>query len=108
MLDHVDVVRLVRDLEDLGRRIRALKRALRRTWTRPMASEQRQLVRLRRQVTRRCILRARMRGRHHLAGPPRDGWPEGRPWHPDDYHQRIAGEVAGEYAAAAAVGEVRA
>ena len=53
-----DVVRLVVECTEL-------KKLLRKTWTRPMADEQRRYARVRRNVTDLFILTAHARGRIH-------------------------------------------
>jgi hypothetical protein len=62
----IDGNKLRADLGVLARECRALKNVLRTTWTRPMADEQRRLVRLRRKVTELCVLRAFCRERLHV------------------------------------------
>lgn len=48
-----------------------LKRALRATWTRPMADEQRRRVTLRARITELFVVLAASRGRVHVTRPPR-------------------------------------
>lgn len=66
----IDIERLRHDRRKLDERIRTVKRALRTTWTRPMADEQHELLALKLAATELCILRAWLRGRLHL--PDRD------------------------------------
>jgi len=55
----------------LGRENMELKRALRATWTKPMADEQRRRVTLRARITELLVLLAAARGRLHVTRPPR-------------------------------------
>ena len=84
----IDMERLRHDRQKLDERIRAAKRALRTTWTRPMADVQHELLALKLEATELCILRAWLRGRLHV--PDRDRC------------QRIAEARAPEYAQEAA------
>ena len=45
-----------------------------------MADEQRALWALKDKATLLCILRAHLRGRHHLRAPMRRGWYPGKIW----------------------------
>lgn len=63
----MDVNRLRQDRKVLEERIREVKTALRSTWTKPMDAEQAEHIRLKKEATELCILRAWMRGRLHLA-----------------------------------------
>ncbi len=61
----IDRQKLRADLCALSRECRALGDVLGRAWTRPMADEQRRLVRLRWRVTELCVLAASSRGKMH-------------------------------------------
>ena len=65
----IDLSKLRRMSSETADSIRALKRLLRTTWTRPMATEQRSLASLKRRATSLCITRALLRGRSHLKRP---------------------------------------
>jgi hypothetical protein len=62
---NIDFTKLRADVGALARECRALKDILGTTWTRPMADEQRQLIRLRWRVTELCVLRAWSRQKLH-------------------------------------------
>jgi hypothetical protein len=94
---NIDRERLRADIDALARDCRALKDILRATWTRPMADEQRKLVRLRWRATELCVLAARMRGRHHVVTPPRA---LGDSWDQEAWHAAIVERVAKDYAIA--------
>jgi hypothetical protein len=98
--DRIDTQKLRRDIVSTAMASRALKDMLRRTWTAPMADEQRQLARLARRMTELCILRARMRGRWHVTTAPRDIRDSGAAWDREAHHARIAERVARDYAIA--------
>src|SRR5262249_44522003 len=89
LFDRIDLHRLRRDVAACAAESRALKQVLRRTWTVPMADEQRRLARLAWRATELCILLARRRGRFHVSSLP----PEER----EEYHARIAERVARDY-----------
>jgi hypothetical protein len=91
LFDRLDLKRLRRDLAFACARCRELKLMLRRTWTRPMADEQRALAHAAWRVTELCVLLAQRRGRWHLA-PPRDA-----SWDREKEHTRIAERVLGDY-----------
>lgn len=95
----IDGDRLRADTCALGRECRALKDLLGTTWTRPMADEQRRLVRLRWRVTELCVLRAWTREKAHVRTAPR-GAAEG--WDRAAWHSKIAERVAKDYALASA------
>jgi len=63
---NINLNQLKQDRRELEDRIRAVKKELRSTWTRPMGDLQWELISLKRQATELCILRAWVRGRHHL------------------------------------------
>lgn len=63
----MDIQRLKNDRKALEERIREVKGALRSTWTKPMDSVQAEHLRLTKEVTELCILRAWLRGRFHVA-----------------------------------------
>jgi hypothetical protein len=93
----IDNGRLVADLATLAKEARDLKRRLRQTWTRPMAEEQRKLVRVRRRTTELCVLRAFSRGRYHLQRALLEGAYPGMKWDRDEWHTAVAGRVAKDY-----------
>lgn len=84
-MNDIDLPALRGLLKQTATEIAALKGVLRRTWTRPMAVEQRTLCSLKRQATGLCVLRALMRGRYHLTGADRE------------HHQKVAEQVADRY-----------
>jgi hypothetical protein len=96
LFDRIDLKRLRRDLASASARCRELKLVLYRTWTRPMADEQRALAHAAWRVTELCVLLAQRRGRWHLA-PPRDA-----SWDREKEHTRIAERVARDYVIAEA------
>jgi len=63
---NINLPKLKQDRRELEDRIRAVKKELRSTWTRSMGNLQLELISLKRQATELCILRAWVRGRHHL------------------------------------------
>ena len=63
---NINIPQLKQDRRELEVRIRLVKKALRSTWTKPMADTQYERISLKRQATELCILRAWIRGRHHL------------------------------------------
>lgn len=65
-MTNIDINQLREDRVALEERIRQVKKELRNSWTRPMAPEQYELIDLKREATELCILRAWLRGRHHL------------------------------------------
>ncbi|MBX3188094.1 MAG: hypothetical protein KF819_13815 [Labilithrix sp.] len=97
---NIDRERLRADIDALARDCRAVKDILGTTWTRPMADEQRKLVRLRRRVTELHVLVARLRGKHHVTR----AWTEQER---ETWHAAIAERVAKDYTstAAASAGE---
>lgn len=94
----VDISALRAALAETAAAITDIKKLLRRTWTRPMAAEQRALWALKDKATALCILRAFLRGRHHLERPMRRGWYPGRNWDPAAYHRSAAERAAEWYA----------
>ena len=90
LFDRIDIRRLRRDIASVSAEIRTLKQISRQTWTRPMADEQRRLLRLAWRATELCVLRARMRGRWHVQQADAD-------WDRDAWHARIAERVALDY-----------
>jgi hypothetical protein len=70
LIDHIDTSRLANDIRHLIADCTYLKSLLRRRWERPMAEEQRRLVRVRRQLTERFVLLALLKKRIHVAHPP--------------------------------------
>jgi hypothetical protein len=93
----VDIHALRLSLAETAAEIRELKRTLRQTWTRPMAVEQRALHELAQQATLLCILRAYLRGRHHLQRPMRRGAYPGMKWDAAAYHRQAAEHAAERY-----------
>ena len=85
------------DIRDISARIRELKAALRATWQRPMAAEQRELCRLRQRATELCVLSAFSRGKLHVKRAPH-GAPT--PFDAQQYHARIAERLAPGYSLA--------
>ena len=83
----IDGPKLRADLGVLAHECRVLKNVLRRTWTRPMADEQRRLTRLKRRVTDLCVLRAWSRKRLHVRNVE-----DAEAW-----HAAIAERVAKDY-----------
>ena len=81
----VDMEILRAELRALAHECRALKNELGKTWTRPMADEQRRLRRIRWKVTERCILAACLRGKRHVLA------------NDDAWHRAIAERVAKDY-----------
>ncbi len=67
---NIDRNRLRLDIGALAVECRAAKDVLRQTWTKPMADEQRRLVRLRHRMTELCVLTAHLRGKRHVKNPP--------------------------------------
>jgi len=62
----MNINQLKQDRKSLEDRIREVKAELRSTWTKPMDSVQAEHLRLKKEATELCILRAWMRGRLHL------------------------------------------
>jgi hypothetical protein len=90
----VDISALRAALAETAAAITRLKQQLRRTWTRPMAAEQRELLSLKEKATLLCILRAFVRGRRHLQAPMRRGASPGTRWDPEAYHRQAAEHAA--------------
>ena len=81
-------------LHDLSSRIRTLKQALGARWQAPMASEQRELHRLKVRTTELCALRAFSRGKLHLRKAPLGSSAD---WDAATYHRRVAERLAPSY-----------
>lgn len=96
-IENVNLPALRAAIRDRATKSKELKRQLRAPWTEPMAETQRALVSLRRETTRLLILRAWLRGRFHLARPPRDGWSPYMSWDQERHHRLVAETVAREY-----------
>lgn len=79
---------------DTAAEIKTIKRVLRAPWDRPMAVEQKHLAALKRKATGLCILRALLRGKHHLQRPPRGFTGE---WLAESYHRQVAEQTADRY-----------
>ena len=62
-----------------------------------MAEEQQKLAALQWRITRLCILRARVRGRYHLAIPPRKWRDPASEWNQEQFHAKIAERMARDY-----------
>ena len=99
----IDLPKLKRDLAKAALECTELKRALRRRWTEPMADTQRALLRARRRTTELNILRAHLRGRHHLTRPPRGATASATTWNQAAYNSQIAARVALEYVMAESI-----
>jgi hypothetical protein len=65
-MTNINMNQLKADRRELEEQIRKVKKQLRSCWTKPMANEQYQLINLKLEATELCILRAWLRGRHHL------------------------------------------
>ncbi|HKE18648.1 MAG TPA: hypothetical protein VKB80_27415 [Kofleriaceae bacterium] len=102
----VDTLALRAALAGTAAAITEIKHLLRRTWTRPMAVEQRALCALREKATLVCILRAYQRGRHHLSAPMRRGAYPGMKWDPVEYHRRAAEHAAQRFGLRAPATEI--
>ena len=94
---HLNLNLFLSDLRELIGRIRILKRALGARWGAPMASEQRELQRLKQRTTELCALRAFARGKLHLERPPRGADPA---WDAVTYHRRVAERLLPSYSLA--------
>jgi hypothetical protein len=81
-----NLTKLIADLRDAAARCRDLKHTLRTRWTRAMAAEQQELVRLKRHATELCVLRAHLRGKRHLQRPPC--------WWPGTWNDAAHAEIA--------------
>ncbi|MCB9594847.1 MAG: hypothetical protein H6719_19150 [Sandaracinaceae bacterium] len=96
-IENVSLSALVAAIRACADESRTLKRQLRQPWTEPMADAQRALARCRRRATRLLILRAWLRGRFHLASPPRDGWSPTMTWDRERHHRLVAETVAKDF-----------
>lgn len=94
-LPEIDLFRLRADIRAVAEAIKAEKRVLGATWTGPMAEHQHRLQHLRDRATGLCILRARLRGRYHLAAMKPDDVRE-------QHHAAVAARVAHDYVKAPA------
>lgn len=65
-MTNINIPQLKADRQELEEQIRQVKKQLRSCWTKPMADEQYELIGLKLEATELCILRAWLRGRHHL------------------------------------------
>ena len=63
---NMNMNQLKQDRKSLEDRIREVKSELRTSWTKPMGAEQAEHIRLKKEATELCVLRAWMRGRLHL------------------------------------------
>ena len=97
MFDSIDSLKLRHDISQLIADCIHLKSVLRTTWLRPMAEEQRRLIRVRRNLTERFVLLAVTRKKLHVT-------------HVEDaiaYHQTIAMRLLPEYARSSEANEAR-
>jgi hypothetical protein len=62
----MNMQQLKQDRKALEERIREVKTELRSTWTKPMGAVQAEHIRLKKEATELCILRAWLRGKLHL------------------------------------------
>jgi hypothetical protein len=97
----IDSDRLVKDIEAIVADCIHLKSALRTRWTKPMAEEQKQLIRVRRALTERFILLAASRRRIHIIHAPRQvrdqpGF-DAKTWDAAAYNATIATRLLPEY-----------
>lgn len=86
----IDLPRLVVDIRAVAAAITVEKRLLGATWTGPMAEHQHRLLRLRARATELCVVRARLRGRYHLAAIAPEAARE-------EYHAAVFARVARDY-----------
>jgi hypothetical protein len=96
----IDIARLRADLLESTAQCTETKRVLRTRWTKPMADEQRRLVRLRRKITDLLVLYAHVRGKLHVTACPRalrEGKEGEPPWDAGAFNARIAERVALDY-----------
>ena len=96
--NRIDRTRVRADIALAASEASAIKRALRTTWQRPMADEQRRLCRLKRRLTELYVLLASIRGRFHLSTPPEELRAAGRVWDRAVWHAKIAERMAVDYA----------
>lgn len=83
----IDSLRLRMAITDTERQIKAFKKLLRSTWTRPMDAEQREHLFLKYRATQLYVVRALGRGKYHLSKPPRR-W--AGDWNREEFHRKIA------------------
>ena len=107
LLQHLDRSRLERDLRALESDAVNLKRVLRTRWVRPMADEQRRLLRVRREITERLVLLALARGKLHVRRRPRDLGADDATWDPDAHARKIAARLLPDYAVAENMSEAQ-
>ncbi len=93
---NIDTIRLRADIASLARDAKATKTLLRTKWTRPLADEQKKLVRLRRRLTELHVLLAWSRGERHVTKPIHDTWYTGRGWD-ESWHLVVAERAAKDY-----------
>lgn len=70
-MKNIDINQLRMERRRIDAQILVLKSVLRTRWTRPMDTEQRELLALKYEATELCILRAWLHGKQHLADPER-------------------------------------
>jgi hypothetical protein len=100
-LPKIDLPRLQQAMAAAAEAILVIKKVLRSPWPEgaEMAPQQWELHKLQRRATDLCVLRARMRGRYHLAAAPRALRDAGLAWDQERHHARIAEKLAAEFAA---------
>lgn len=100
-LPKIDINRLQQALAGVAEGIKAIKKVLRSPWPEgeEMAPKQWELHKLQRRATELCVLRARLRGRYHIKVAPRMFRDAGVAWDAEQYHAKIAGKLAEEFAA---------
>jgi hypothetical protein len=107
---NLDLPSLDRDLHALTLDAIHLKGVLRTRWLRPMADEQRRLVRVRRELTERLVLLALSRGKLHVRKRPRDlALPAGddAPWDAEAHARTVAARLLPDYPGAGMMPEAR-
>jgi hypothetical protein len=82
------------DIRAIAGEITALKRVLRAPWQAPMASQQRELCRLKLRATELYALSAFARGKLHIRCAPLGASSD---WNALDYHRCIAERLAASY-----------
>ncbi len=113
LTDSIDSRRLIQDIHTSTLDCIHLKSVLRATWTKPMADEQRRLIRARRHVTELLVLLAASRRRLHVVHAPREvrsASPSFDPstWDAKSYNLTIANRLLKDYALGVAASEAQA
>lgn len=93
----IDVPRLRAELAETAKQIKKLKAELRRTWTRPMAYEQKTLWALKDKATLLCILRAYSRGRYHCTKPMQRWVVVSQDWNQEAFHLKMSERAIERY-----------